>query len=428
MTWSGSSAFPSWHSSKKSRHWCNGKQYDIEVAAMHFAYSIVVILVGLLVAVPATAACAYLLFLSCLSARLKPPAPSSRKLFFDVVVPAHNEATGIADTISSLKQVSWPDTHFRVVVIADNCTDDTASIARSVGATVLERQDSNLRGKGYALAYAFAWSRSQGIADAVVVVDADSVVSANLLESFAARIESGECALQAHYGVSNAMESWRTRLMAIALGAIHKVRSRARERLGLSCGIRGNGWAVTHELLNKVPYQSFSLTEDVEFGAQLGLAGFRVAYCDESHVDGVMVTSAKAASSQRQRWEGGRFALIRQMVPALLRAALKRRSLVCLDLAIDLLVLPLSYVVLNACAVLVLGALNPDGLRTPLLAVGLFDVAALAIYVCRGWMLSGIGIAGIWDLLRVPGFLVWKILIVRLAPKSGDWVRTQRER
>jgi len=253
-------------------------------------------------------------------------------------------------------------------------------------------------------------------------------VSANLLESFATRIEAGACALQAHYGVLNATDSWRTRLMAIALGSYHKLRSRARERLGLSCGIRGNGWCVTHALLDKIPYRSFSLTEDVEFGVDLGLAGYRVAYCDESHVDGEMVTSEHAARSQRQRWEGGRIRLIREKVPALLRAAVARRSLVCLDLALDLLVLPLSYVVVNVVGIIAIAALNPDGFRSVLLTVGLIDLLALALYVCRGWMLSGIGIVGLLDLMRVPVFLLWKLRIIRDQPKPNTWIRTRRER
>jgi 1,2-diacylglycerol 3-beta-glucosyltransferase len=261
-----------------------------------------------------------------------------------------------------------------------------------------------------------------------VVVDADSVVSANLLESFATRIEAGACALQAHYGVSNATASWRTRLMAIALGSIHKVRSRARERLGLSCGIRGNGWCVTHALLDKLPYSSFSLTEDIEFGIEIGLAGYRVAYCDESHVNGEMVTSEHAARSQRQRWEGGRIGLIREKVAALVRAAVTRRSLTCLDLAVDLLVLPLSYIVLNVIGIIGIAALIPGSFHSALLTVGLIDLLALAVYVCRGWMLSGIGIVGILDLLRVPGFLFWKLLIIRFHPKPDTWVRTRRER
>jgi len=394
---------------------------------MHLAYLIVAVIAASAVALPATAACLYLFLLTLLSARPALPRASRRTVFFDVIVPAHDEAAGIGKTISSLQQLDWPSTRYRIIIVADNCTDATAAVSRQAGATVLERQDPTLRGKGYALAHAFAWSRSEGVAEAVVVVDADSTVSANLLESFATRIESGAGAMQAHYGVLNAMDSWRTRLMAIALGAIHKVRSRARERMGLSCGIRGNGWCVTHALLDKLPYRSFSLTEDVEFGIDLGLAGQRVSYCDESHVNGEMVTTEKAARSQRQRWEGGRIGLIREKLPALLRAAISRRSGVCLDLGLDLLVLPLSYVVVNVAVLLAIGALSADAFRSVLLAVGSIDFLALTAYVCRGWMLSGVGILGFWDLLRVPGFLFWKLVIIRFQPKPDSWIRTKRE-
>ena len=185
--------------------------------------------------------------------------------------------------------------------------------------------------------------------------------------------------------------------MAIALGSIHKLRSRARERLGLSCGIRGNGWCVTHALLDEIPYQAYSLTEDVEFGVDLGLAGHRVAYCDEAHVNGEMVTTESAATQPAQRWEGGRFELIRGKVPALLRRAISGPSRVCLDLALDLLILPLSYIVLSAGALLVVGG-RTRTLRIPrsghsTLPLLVFDCAALAAYVGRGWALSGIGSA-----------------------------------
>ena len=122
----------------------------------------------------------------------------------------------------------------------------------------------------------------QGFATAVAVIDADAAVSANLLEAFAARIDHGARAIQAHYGVLNPMVSWRTQLLSIAKGAFHTVRSRARQRLGLSCGVRGNGWCVTPELLRAVPYRYFSLTEDVEYGIALGRAGYRVEYAGEA--------------------------------------------------------------------------------------------------------------------------------------------------
>ena len=379
-------------------------------------------------ATPASLACLYLLLLTCLSARNKIPPASSRQMFFDVIVPAHNEAAGIAGTVTNLRQLDWPAELFRVVVIADNCTDQTAEVARESGATVITRHDTTRRGKGYALAHAFEWSRTEDRSQAIVVVDADSHASANLLESFATRIERGATALQAHYGVLNATDSWRTRLMAIALGAIHKLRSRAREHLLLSCGIRGNGWCVTHSLLRKIPYEAYSLTEDVEFGIAIGLAGDRVTYCDESFVEGVMVSGADAARSQRQRWEGGRFKLIRTAVPNLLRAAATRRSAVCLDLALDLLVLPLSYIVLNVMALLAISAAFVHVGATGPLWVAAADCTALTLYVGRGWMLSGVGLRGLADLARVPWYVAWKVLLLLSRSKTHEWIRTKRER
>jgi cellulose synthase/poly-beta-1,6-N-acetylglucosamine synthase-like glycosyltransferase len=381
-------------------------------------------------ALPAVLACSYLLLCTLLSAREPPPPRSSRRLRFDVFVPAHNEEAVIARTVANLKLLDWPTDRFRVIVIADNCSDATARIAAASGAQVFERSNLELRGKGYALSFAFERSASEAFADAVVVIDADAEASSNLLEAFAVRIERGASAVQAHYGVLNPLASWRTRLITIAKAAFHIVRSRARERMGVSCGIRGNGWCVTHELLRLVPYRAFSLTEDVEYGIELGLAGFRVQYADEAHSDADMVSGEQIASRQRQRWEHGRFQLIRAKTVMLLQAALRRRSAVCLDLALDLLVLPLSYVALNIIGFILLAALGawlqPQLLSWLWLSVGC--AAALALYVLRGWQLSGIGARGLLDLARAPGFLVWKILLMLRRRASNEWVRTDREK
>ena len=379
---------------------------------------------------PAVAACLYLLGLTLLSAALPPQARSSRKLRFDIIVPAHNEEPVLANVIRSLQALDWPADQFRVVVVADNCTDATAAIATAAGAHVMQRIDPEHRGKGYALDFGFKASRARGWADAVVVVDADAEVSPNLLESFACRIERGEHAVQAHYGVSNTSASWRTRLLSIAKAAFHIVRSRGRERVRASCGIRGNGWAVTHTLLDQVPYKAFSLTEDLEYGISLGMAGFRVAYADEAHANAEMVSAESAARKQRQRWESGRFQLIRNMTVPLLRQALRKRSLVCLDLACDLMVLPLSYVVLNVLALLVLAVIAT--LAQPIMQVWIWValgcVAALVLHILRGWQLSGAGLQGLADLARAPFFLLWKILVMlRGGNRSKEWVRTKRE-
>jgi cellulose synthase/poly-beta-1,6-N-acetylglucosamine synthase-like glycosyltransferase len=347
---------------------------------------------------------------------------------FDIIIPAHNEEVGIAEAVRSVLAIDWPSDRFRVVVVADNCTDSTAEVAARAGAQVLVRQNAELRGKGYALTYAFGDSRQRGWAQAVVIIDADSKVSPNLLEAMAARLEHGEQAVQVHYGVSNIHASWRTRLMAIALGAFHKVRSRGRERLGVSCGVRGNGWCVTHALLEQVPFERFSLAEDVDFGIDLGMRGVRIAYADEAWCDGEMVSGGANAQSQRRRWEEGRVDILMRRTLPLLKRAVTTRSLVCLDLAIDLLILPLSYVALNAVALTAAGwLLVPAGSNNAWLWLGPLCCAALALYVLRGWQLSNTGMRGLLDLLRAPFFLFWKLVVMFRKRRTSEWVRTNRE-
>jgi cellulose synthase/poly-beta-1,6-N-acetylglucosamine synthase-like glycosyltransferase len=217
--------------------------------------------------------------------------------------------------------------------------------------------------------------------------------------------------------------------MTIAMGAFHTVRSRARERLGLSCGIRGNGWCVTHALLKQVPYRAYSLTEDIEYGIDLGVQGYRVHYTENAKVFGEMVSSASRAGSQRQRWEQGRFQLIRERTLPLLRLAIARPSRVCLDLALDLMVLPLSYVVLN---VIGLGLYSGLGaLIDARLLLGLWLAMAcllcLILYFLRGWSLSGTGLRGLGALLCAPAFIVWKLIVVVTGRRTTQWTRTERE-
>jgi cellulose synthase/poly-beta-1,6-N-acetylglucosamine synthase-like glycosyltransferase len=392
---------------------------------VHILLSVALWLVGL----PALAACLYLLLLTLLSGALPRPAPSQRKLRFDVVVPAHNEETVIGAVIASLKAIDWPAEQFRVVVVADNCTDSTAAVATAAGAHVMQRMDAEHRGKGYALDFAFQASRARRWADAVLVIDADAQVSSNILEACACRMERGEQAVQVHYGVSNADASWRTRLLSIDKASFHIVRSRGRERLGLSCGIRGNGWAVTHGLLERVPYRAFSLTEDLEYGIDLGLAGFRVAYADEAHSDAEMVSGEKDSRKQRQRWEQGRFQLICTRTGSLLRHAVTDPSRVCLDLALDLMVLPVSYVYLNVAVLLILAtwAATQFASLQPWLWLSAGCAIAVVLYILRGWQLSGAGLRGLLDLARAPFFLVWKLLVMFGGRNSKEWVRTKRE-
>jgi len=373
-----------------------------------------------LAALPVLVASGYLALLAAFSRRQRPPAPRHPRLRFDVIVPAHDEETGIAATVQSLLTLDYPRDLFRVVVVADNCTDATAARAAEAGAAVLERRDPERRGKGQALAWAF--ERCTG--DAVAVIDADTVASPNLLRAFSARLEAGASAVQADYGVRNPGTSWRTRLMVIALAMFHVLRSLARERLGVSCGLRGNGMCFTRALLREVPHEAFSIVEDLEYGIRIGEAGHRVHYAAEAHVYGEMVSQEKAARSQRQRWEGGRLQIARRHGFRLLRLALARRDAVLLDLAMDVLVPPLSVTV----AMVAVGLAASLALSNLALWVWTACGLLVATYVLRGWQLSGTGLRGLAGLMAAPAYLVWRAaLMFRRRPHDEDWIRTARE-
>lgn len=373
----------------------------------------------------------YLAALAVLSCgRLSAPQAAAPRMRLDVVVPAHDEEHGIAGTVASLLATDYPSELRRVIVVADNCVDATSARASEAGALVWERRDPLLRGKGYALAFAFERVLGGG-ADGVVVVDADTQVTPNLLKAFESRLQAGAAAAQAHYGVLNPKVSWRTRLMHIGFTLFHDVRSRGRERLGLSAGLRGNGMAFAARTLREVPHDAFSIVEDVEYGVRLGLLGHRVHYVGEAQVLGEMVSSEKASRSQRRRWEGGRWQLARTHSGSLIRRGLRRRSPMLLDLGMDLLVPPLSYVALAAAMGTVISVMWVVLAHRSLFPVVPWwgAVLGLTLYVARGLWLSGVGLRGFLDLLWAPVYVVWKLaLAVRSSPsRQREWVRTTRE-
>lgn len=393
------------------------------------------------VLVTASALCALVVFplalylgvLSLLARTGRTPKVTTPKTRFKIVVPAHDEEASIKDTVRSLLCLEWPEHLYEVIVVADNCSDRTAEIAAAAGAKVLVRNDALKRGKGYALEHAFGKILADDDADAVVVVDADTIVSANLLKSFAARIEKGAWACQAEYGVSNTSASWRTELMTIALAMFHRLRSLARERLGVSAGLRGNGMCFTTKLLKKHPHEAYGLVEDVEYGVHIGLQGVRVCYAEEAFVLGEMVTTAGAAASQRRRWEGGRDKLVKEKMPRLFKEAIAKNDGMLLDLAMDLAVPPLS----KLAAVIFLG-LGLEWLIhrqtadvSPGLPLWTLSAVCLCLYVLRGVQLSGLGARAFVAMAYAPVYVAWKLLL--LLPlwrkgKKGEWVRTAREK
>jgi cellulose synthase/poly-beta-1,6-N-acetylglucosamine synthase-like glycosyltransferase len=383
-----------------------------------------------MVAVVAVPSAAYLGALALLASPRPPPPAPARPRRFVIIVPAHDEAASIAATVTSLLGLRWPRELFAVLVIADNCSDDTAARARAAGAVVLERTDRERRGKGYALELAFGHLLAGGCGpfDAAVVVDADTVVTPNLLEAFSARLGRGDAAIQADYEVRNPDESWRTRLMALAFALFHRTRSLGRERLGLSVGLRGNGMCFSRELLRDHPCRAYGLTEDVEYGLDLGLVGVRVAFVHEAEVRGEMVSRGDASVSQRRRWEEGRRALLRDRLPGLVAAAVRRHSAVLADLAVDLLVPPLATVGLSLAAGCMLEAalLLAGGAPGPRTWAWVAAVVLFAAYMVRGIQASGLGWRAVEALLVAPAYAAWKLFVARPFGRGGAWVRTAR--
>lgn len=364
---------------------------------------------------PGTLLLAVLTLAGCLPARPIPSRQRSGHIAF--IVPAHDEAAGIAATVRSLRDEAARDGNAEVVVIADNCSDATAEIARNGGARVLERQSLEQRGKGYALAFAF----ERVSAEAYVIVDADSAVSPGFLDEVRAAWEAGAAAGQARYLPRNADDSPRSRLMRLALLGFNVLRPRGRERLGLSAGILGNGFFLTRATLQAVPYRAGSVVEDLEYHLDLVSSGRRVWFLDEADVVGDMPTAAGAAQTQRTRWEGGRFRMIRTRLAGLCAAVLRGR-LALLEPALELLLLPLAYHVMLLLALLAL----------PVAAGRLLALAGLAVVALH--VLAAIARVGnrhdLATLALVPRYLAWKLLLLpaSLAASSARmaWVRTAR--
>lgn len=380
---------------------------------------------GLLtLALPGTLYLAALTIAGALPRRALKATPLAGRLAF--VVPAHDEANGIARTVNNLLGEASTDGATDVVVVADNCSDDTAAVAGAAGARVLVRNTPDKRGKGYALDHAFGTLRTEEHV-AYIVVDADSRVDAGFIGAIRMRLGAGALAVQARYMVLNANESPRTQLAELALAAWNVLRPRGRDRLGVSVGLLGNGFALQHAVLDAVPYTATSVVEDHEYHLALIDAGIPVRFADDATVRGEMPASTAAAASQRARWEGGRLQMLRCHGARLAARSLRGDGRFVDPLA-DLLLPPLAYLV-----ALVLG-----GLVAGLLAGGSFAIAlaaALMLAVIGAHVVSAVAVAGLpWQRLRllahVPGYLLWKLLhlggVLRGARRDAPWVRTAR--
>lgn len=357
------------------------------------------------------------------------PAPSQAPpLDLAVIVPAHDEEPGIGATLDSLAACEYPAAHRRTIVIADNCTDGTAARARKHGVEVWERTDPGNRGKGHALAWAlerlFAEAQPP---DAVVMVDADCTVSANLLDACARHLADGAEAIQVDYVAGNPEDSPTAALRFAGFALADTVRFLGKERLGLSCGLVGTGMAFPRLLLEQVPWTVTGLMEDGEYHMRLVLEGTRTRFVPEAWVSQPVPTSRRASSEQQARWEKGKLDMIRAWTPRLLGSGIARQDPVRIHAGLECLVPPQSVLALGGLGGAVLGA----ALRRPrLLALSLLTLGGQTAFVLGGLRLVRAPASVYRALLSAPVLIASKLaLYLRLASGRGPsgWVRTERE-
>ena len=244
------------------------------------------------------------------------PVPGDSFPILLFLIPAHDEETIIAKCVRSIMSMDYPRDRMRIVVIADNCKDRTASLARSEGADCMERHDPVLIGKPQALAWGIKSLLGRQW-DACVIIDADTVVEGNFARALAARGPLNSVVVQGYFATLNENDSWLTRLAGILARCRYELAYPLRTKAGLNCPLTGNGMCIGRDLLAMSGWQAFSLTENWELYASYTAAGIRIHYAQDALLYSLEVSSLKQGYSQRRRWLAGRMLVANKWVTEL---------------------------------------------------------------------------------------------------------------
>jgi cellulose synthase/poly-beta-1,6-N-acetylglucosamine synthase-like glycosyltransferase len=345
-----------------------------------------------------------------------------------VLVPAHNEATGIAATLQTLlPELTSQD---QLVVIADNCDDETAAIARSLGVTVIERQNPELRGKGYALDRGLQFLASNP-PEIIVMVDADCIVEPGTIEKIASLAATTTRPVQAAYLMQPPDHpSPKDGVSVLAFTIKNLVRPRGLARLGLPCLLTGSGMAFPWSLIQQVSLASSNLVEDMQLALDLAIAGHAPIFCPIARVTSLLPKQQHAARSQRTRWEHGHLRTLLTQVPRLLIAAVRQQRLDLLAISLDLVIPPLSLLItlwVTAIGIALFSHIwGTSWVPSILLGVegGLMFSAILAAWFqfCRSQLPLG-------TLLATPLYILGKLPMYFsfLTKPQTKWIRTERD-
>ncbi|MGF1478918.1 MAG: glycosyltransferase family 2 protein [Cyanophyceae cyanobacterium] len=393
---------------------------------MSHLIELILAIAALLLLIPST-----VLLGECLAAFwLRPGEPEvAQRPTVAVLVPAHNEAAGITQTIKTLHpQLTAQD---RLIVIADNCTDNTADLARQLGVIVIERHepDRQKRGKGYALDYGLNYLQAEP-PEVVVTVDADCTVASQTVERIARLAKATNRPVQSVYLMQQPDEpSVKDTISALAVLVKNLVRPSGLTVMGFPCLLMGSGMAFPWPVMSKVSLANSKTVDDMQLGLDLAIAGYPPLFCREGFVEGRLMAQ-QFAKSQRSRWEHGHLETLLGQTPRLLKEALVQKRWALWALALELSVPPLSLLVIlwlavtGGTAVAVYWGLS----WLPLLISAIAGVL-ISVSILGAWAKFGRDLIPGRTLLAIPLYVLWKIplyLAFWIKPQT-KWLQTERE-
>lgn len=354
--------------------------------------------------------------------------PEQAPMFF-VLMPAHDEegiiAASVAGTLAKLPA------NGRLLVIADNCTDNTAAVARASGAQVSERHETTLRGKGYALAHGVAELKSTK-PDVVIVLDADCEVLPGSLAFLAAEAHRLQRPVQAMYDMRAPQGAGLVqRMAAFAWDFRTRLRAEGYRRMGLPCQLLGSGMAFPWALLDHVNLATGHIVEDLKLGLDCASLKKAPQLLPEALVFSTFPTNQQGEKSQRQRWEHGHMSMVVSEAPRLLWKAISTGNGGLLALTLDMCVPPLALLglLLTVQAAFAAAGVALGLTQAPVLLLAIGNVALLVLVILAGWWRAGRRWIRLSELLFVPWYVLRKLPIYLkfLTRRQMSWIRTRRD-
>lgn len=251
---------------------------------------------------------------------------------FMAIIPAHNEAAVVANLVESLKNQNYSKELYDIYVIADNCTDNTAEVARNAGAIVYERFDETKKTKGFALQWFLAQKIEEDAPyDALCVFDADNIADENFLKAMNKKLCQGENVVQGYRDIKNPTDNWITAGYAIFYWTMNRFYHYARYNIGLSPLLNGTGFMVRFDVIKPTGWDTKTLTEDIEFSLKNIIEGRRLGWATDAIVYDEQPTGFKQSWSQRSRWTVGHIQCLKEYTGLLATAVKEKKTLMNFD-------------------------------------------------------------------------------------------------